>query len=89
MSTNYTITTEGAPNVVSEIIIDGFLSDEDIEVLYSRWKSDWPAPIEFPGGVKGISCEAVLQVPQSKLNRTFGKVRGERIHHAAEVNSNA
>lgn len=84
--TMYTITTESAPTVATETVIDGWLSDEDNEVLYKRWKSSWPTPLEFPGGVLGITCEGVLQVSESQLNRTYGKVRGERIRKVAEEN---
>jgi hypothetical protein len=89
MNNMYTITQENAPTVMQETVIDGWLTEEDIELLYERWKSSWPIPLEFSGGVKGITCEAVMQVPTSQLNRTFGKVRGTKLRKIAEENYNA
>lgn len=85
----YTITSDNAPTVSSETVIDGWLDPEDIDVLYKKWKPSWPAPLEFSGGVTGITCEAILQVPESQLNRTFGKIRGEKLRKIAEENNNA
>jgi hypothetical protein len=89
MATEYIITTEGAPNLIQETVIDGFLTDDDADALYKKWRKSWPTPLEFSGGVLGISCEQVLEVPSAQFNRTFGKVRGERIKQVAEVNANA
>ena len=89
MTDMYVITTEGAPTVAPDTVIDGWLTPEDIEVLYKRWKPAWPAPLEFPGGVLGITCEAIEQVPQAQLNRTYGKIRGQKFMKIAEENSNA
>lgn len=88
-NTLYTITMQGAPTVSPETVIDGWLTDEDIDVLYSRWKTSWPEPLVFSGGVIGITCENILQVPQSQLNRTFGKIRGEKLTQIAKENNNA
>lgn len=89
MTDMYVISTVNAPTVAQETVIDGWLTDEEIEILYKRWKKAWPAPIEFPGGVLGITCEAVQQVPQATLNRTYGKIRGQKFMQVAEENSNA
>ena len=85
-NTMYVITAQQAPTVARETIIDGYITPDDCAALYEKWKSEWPAPIEFPGAVKGISCEAILEVPAGQFNRTLGKARGERIRKEAEVN---
>lgn len=86
---DYIFTTVNAPSVMVETVIDGHLADADVEVLYKRWKPTWPDMIQFSGGVVGITCEAVMLVPVAQLNRVYGKQMGQRIRHAAEVNSNA
>lgn len=88
-NTTYTITSEPVQTVAQETVIDGWLTEEDIELLYKRWKTTWPEPLTFSGGVTGITCEAILQVSQSQLNRVFGKVRGEKFMQIAKENNNA
>ena len=66
-------------------IIDGYLEDKEAEKVYARWKEDWPEPLGFPGGQQGITFEMIREIPQTKLNRTFGKVLGTILtHYAAE-----
>ena len=89
MTDMYVITTDNAPSIVTETVVDGWLSEEDIAVLYKRWRETWPAPLEFSGGVQGITCEAIEQVPQAQLNRTYGKIRGQKFMKIAKENSNA
>lgn len=88
-NTIYTIASEPVQTVAQETVIDGWLEQDEIDVLYKRWKDKWPEPLVFSGGVTGITCEAVLQVPQSQLNRTYGKVRGTKFMKIAEENNNA
>ena len=84
----YTITTANAPTVYVETTIDGWLTDDEIEILYKRWKNSWPEMVEHPGDVWAITCERVKQVPQAQLNRTYGKVRGQKFMRIAEENAN-
>jgi len=86
MNKLYTITDVHTPAVPSETIIDGYIPEDVCDVLYERWKPTWSNMIEFPGNVKGISCEAILEVKPSTFNRVMGKARGNLIRKAAEEN---
>lgn len=85
----FTFTTENAPGIAPETVIDGWLTVDEIEILYKRWRNTWPKPLEYPGGTLGITCESVIQVPQAQLNRTYGKIRGTKFMKVAKENSNA
>lgn len=76
-------------------IIDGHISAEDNEVLYDRYlnnwhKREWPEPLNFRGGVFGITAEMLLEIVEAgkrgSLNQLFGKARMNRILEAAESN---
>jgi hypothetical protein len=57
-------------------IIDGYLTKDEEERLYAGWQTgdpDWPQPLVFQGGVTAITCEMVLEVPETKFNRAYGK----------------
>jgi hypothetical protein len=66
------------------ILIDGWLTAEEREKLYERWKSEWPEPKTVQGGVTIITCEMVKQVTPSMLNRTYGKRLGTRLLEIAQ-----
>ena len=67
-------------------VIDGYLSDEDIQKLYEKWDIEWGEPLEFQGGTKGITCEMVLEAPKTKFKEIMGAA-GKRILDAAQVNA--
>lgn len=60
-------------------IIDAYLTEEETEKVYARWKEDWPEPLMFSGANPGITFEMIREVPQSKLNRTFGAKLGRKL----------
>jgi len=72
--------------------IDAYLSTEANNALYKLWneQKSWPAPLEFPGGIKAITCEMIQDVINDKLGRSqeaftqvfqgkFGKEQGEKL----------
>jgi len=63
--------------------IDGWVTEEEREKIYTRWKADWPKPLMVQGGVTIITCELIKKVPQANLNRTFGKILGEKLTQVA------
>lgn len=68
-------------------VIDGYLEQSEIDTLYMRWRSAWPTPLEYPGGVLAITCEMVLEVPESELIQALGKKLGTRILEVSRVNA--
>jgi len=68
--------------------IDAYLSEKDNESLYDNWRSEWAAPYEFHGGIKAISCEMVLDVPEQEFKKAFkNKSQAKRIREAALNNA--
>lgn len=65
-------------------IIDGYLSQEEIDQLYAIWKSDWPEPLVFQGGVKAITCEMILEVPKDIFIAAFGRKKN-RVEMASNI----
>jgi len=71
-----TFIRQGASQAIGTII-DGHLADGDITLLYEMWAADWPAPLEFSGGVKAITCEQVMEVGEAQFVEAFGKKNTE------------
>jgi hypothetical protein len=67
--------------------IDGWLSENDVEVLYKRWRKSWPEPVEFRGGVQSITCDLVLEIEYKQLVKTYGVQRASRLIKAAKQGS--
>lgn len=67
--------------------IDEYLTEADCERLYSRWDKKWEAqPIEAKGGIKIISCEMVLEIPEEAFIKSMG-TPGKRIRAIALRNA--
>jgi hypothetical protein len=62
--------------------IDAYLSEPDCRALYEQWDKSWPEPLEFPGGVQGLTCETVLDINYTEFRKVFGW-RAKRIYDAA------
>jgi hypothetical protein len=60
------------------VTIDLMLTEEDVQVLYEKWQPTWPEKIEFQGGVQGITCDMLYQVPHNELVAVYGKKRAAR-----------
>jgi hypothetical protein len=65
--------------------IDAYLEENEVKALYERWKPAWPTPLEFSGGIKAITCEMVLEVPEKEFRSTFRKM-ADHILEAAKRN---
>lgn len=68
------------------IIIDGYLAEDEKKTLYEKWKSEWPQPLTFQGGVQALTCEKVLEVGEEQILKTYGKKLGKRFMEVAERN---
>lgn len=68
-------------------VIDAYLTEAQVEKLYGKWKSDWPTPLEFPGSVKAITCEQVVEVGRPLMIRTFGPSLGITLFDTAVDNA--
>lgn len=66
--------------------IDGYLTEEDAQLLYKNWRDRWEKPLEFQGGVTAITCEMVLDLPEKELKAVYGKEAAQRIIDAAKRN---
>lgn len=60
------------------VAMEQYISLEDELVLHERWKSTWPVPLMFSGGVKSVTCEMINEVPKAEFTRTYGKARSKR-----------
>lgn len=60
---------ESAP----ETIIDGYLTQEQINALYGTWLPDWPDKREYRGGITAITSEMVMQIPEEDFIKAFGR----------------
>lgn len=66
-------------------IIDAYLTEEETEKVYKRWKPEWPEKLMFSGANPGITFEMIREVPSTQLNRTFGAKLGKKlVQFAAE-----
>lgn len=65
-------------------IIDQYLDDEDVEILYERWKDKWALPLEYPGSQYAITCDMIAGAPLDELVATYGKKRSLRYIEAAQ-----
>ena len=66
-------------------IIDAYLTEEETQKVYDRWKPEWPEPLMFSGANPGITFEMIREVPSTQLNRTFGAKLGRKlVQFAAE-----
>lgn len=68
-------------------IIDGHLVSTDVDLLYTKWQSHWPEPLGFHGGEKAVTCEMILEVPETEFRKIMGKKVAERILAAAKQNA--
>jgi hypothetical protein len=68
--------TRGASYAIGTII-DAYLSAPDCNLLYSTWKAEWPTPLEFSGAITAITCEQVLEVPETEFVSVF-KVKRDK-----------
>jgi len=61
-----------------------FLSDEELQLLYTTWdKHVWDCDT-LSGGTKSITCQHVLDVGKEKLVKAFGKKLAVRLLEIAE-----
>jgi len=66
-------------------IIDGYLTDEESEKVYTRWNKEWPEMLAFPGNQKAVTFEMIREIPRNQLNRAFGpKFASKLVDMAAE-----
>lgn len=65
------------------VLIDGFLSYNDVVILYERWKESWPEPEQHRGDEEAITCEMILEVPEEELKKVYGKLRAGRLLEVA------
>lgn len=89
-----TIMYRSGTSFFSGTLIDGYLIPEDEKALYNVWEVNpsWPAPLEYQGGVKAITCEMVLEVAEPEFLAAFGKTKASkeqaaRIRKAANENA--
>jgi len=68
-------------------IIDAYLDDKTCSALYSKWKKNWPAPLEFQGGESAITCEMILDIPSAEFLKVYGNQMSVVILEAARANS--
>lgn len=64
-------------------IIDQYLSEADVAVLYERWKDKWALPLEYPGSQYAITCDMVADAPFTELVSVYGKKLAVRLIEAA------
>ena len=57
------------------------------ETLYEAWRADWPEPYDFKNGIKAITAEMILEVPEKNFKRVFGHKIANRILEAARRNA--
>lgn len=65
--------------------IDIHITEEERDVLYSKWADTWMKPFVFQGGVKSITAKHILSVPYKELTRQYGVRFAVRIHSVAEA----
>ena len=71
--------TQGASYAIGTII-DAYLPDEAVKVLYEKWQPGWPTPLGFSGGEQAITCEMILEVSeQEDGEKAFVKAMGKRL----------
>lgn len=58
-------------------IIDGYLNNEMIKLLYDKWQTSWGQLLEFQGNQKAITCEMILAVPKDELERVYQNAASE------------
>lgn len=59
--------------------LEPYLSAEEYQTLFAKWKADWPIPNEFAGNVRGITCEQILEVGEAAILKTYGKTLGPKL----------
>lgn len=64
-------------------IIDAYLTEEETEKVYARWKPEWPEKLMFSGANPGITFEMIREIPSTQLNRTFGAKFGRKLKQLA------
>lgn len=69
--------TQGASHALGTII-DGYLSANETELLLSIWKKEWTEPLAFSGGEKAITCEMILEVPETEFIQAFGTKKANK-----------
>lgn len=70
--------------------IDGYLSEKQIELLYSNWRPQWPEPLAYSGGLLAITCEMVLEVPEDEFIGHFPKrdrAEAKNVYTIAQANA--
>ncbi len=77
---------QGKSNAIGTII-DGYLEQSENDLLYARWKSEWPEPLAFSGGIKAITCEMILEIPEEDLVKALGKKRAGQFLQVAKANA--
>lgn len=65
-------------------IIDAYLEEPLVKLLYEKWNDDWGAKLEFPGRIYAITAEMILEVPRGELFRTYGPKRAQELLDTAE-----
>lgn len=58
--------------------IDAYLSEEDNAMLYEAWDKSWAEPYEFHGGIKAISAEMIVEVPEDEFLGVFRSKFGRK-----------
>lgn len=76
-----------------DTLLDDYLTKKDKDLLYAKWadgmdKFDWVYPISFRGTAgDGISCEMVLELPYTQLEKVFGKRLAKILVDVAKANT--
>lgn len=65
-------------------LIDQYLDEEDVKILYERWRDKWALPLEYPGSQYAITCDMIAEVPLDELVSVYGKKRSLRYIEAAQ-----
>lgn len=55
--------------------IDGFLSEEERQLLYTVWKANpnFPPVLVYNGGIEDITCDLILEVGEETFKKAFGR----------------
>lgn len=68
-------------------IVDEYLTEDQNAALYEKWQPGWPEPLAFSGGLKAITCEMILEVPQEDFTKFIGKKVAPQILEIAARNA--
>jgi len=86
------IRTRANTSFALDAVIDGFLSEKDVEKLYDRYtqygeRLGWPEIYRMRANELMITCDQINVIPIEELQKAYGKAMAKRLKEAAEANT--